>query len=151
MKSSSESTSIKASKITVIIGQILVKYRSIASIIADYDCTIDFVGSPFLVRESSINGKNGSIETLRLDLMDKTTSMYHDADVLVFNTGHWWTHEKTSRGENYYQEGDHVYPRLKVLDAYKRALATWARWVDENIDINKTQVIFRGYSVTHFK
>ncbi|XP_021999204.1 protein trichome birefringence-like 2 [Helianthus annuus] len=117
----------------------------------DYDCTIDFVGSPFLVRESSINGKNGSIETLRLDLMDKTTSMYHDADVLVFNTGHWWTHEKTSRGENYYQEGDHVYPRLKVLDAYKRALATWARWVDENIDINKTQVIFRGYSVTHFK
>ncbi|KAF5779785.1 putative PC-Esterase [Helianthus annuus] len=133
MKSSSESTSTKASKIT------------------DYDCTIDFVGSPFLVRESSINGKNGSIETLRLDLMDKTTSMYHDADVLVFNTGHWWTHEKTSRGENYYQEGDHVYPRLKVLDAYKRALATWARWVDENIDINKTQVIFRGYSVTHFK
>ncbi|KAI7728850.1 hypothetical protein M8C21_023829 [Ambrosia artemisiifolia] len=117
----------------------------------DYNCTIDFVSSPFLVRESSITGKNGSVETLRLDLMDKTTSMYHDADVLVFNTGHWWTHEKTSRGEDYYQEGDHVYPRLKVLDAYIRALSTWARWVDENIDINKTQVIFRGYSVTHFK
>nr|GFC13367.1 protein trichome birefringence-like 2 [Tanacetum cinerariifolium] len=44
--------------------------------------------------------------------MDRTTSMYHDADVLVFNTGHWWTHEKTSRGEDYYQEGNHVYPRL---------------------------------------
>lgn len=117
----------------------------------DYNCTIDFVSSPFLVQESVFNGKNGSVERLRLDLMDGTTSMYHDADVLVFNTGHWWTHEKTSRGEDYYQEGDHVYPRLKVLDAYRRALSTWARWVDTNIDSNKTQVIFRGYSVTHFK
>lgn len=117
----------------------------------DYNCTVDFVSSPFLVQESVFNGKNGSIETLRLDLMDQTTSMYHDADVLVFNTGHWWTHEKTSQGEDYYQEGDHIYPRLKVLDAYRRALSTWARWVDTNIDSNKTQVIFRGYSVTHFK
>ncbi|KAI3720326.1 hypothetical protein L6452_21242 [Arctium lappa] len=117
----------------------------------DYNCTVDFVGSPFLVRESFFKGKNGSLETLRLDLMDQTTSMYHDADILIFNTGHWWTHEKTSRGEDYYQEGDHVYPRLKVLDAYRRALSTWARWVDTNIDTNKTQVIFRGYSVTHFR
>ncbi|XP_057774569.1 protein trichome birefringence-like 2 [Salvia miltiorrhiza] len=117
----------------------------------DYNCSVDFVSSPFLVKESSFNGKNGSVETLRLDLMDATTSMYHDADVLIFNTGHWWTHEKTSRGEGYYQEGDYVHPRLKVLEAFKRALATWARWVDKNIDPNKTEVVFRGYSVTHFR
>ena len=53
--------------------------------------------------------------------------------------------------EDYYQEGNHVYPRLKVLEAYKRALSTWARWVDKNIDAAKTHVIFRGYSVTHFR
>ncbi|KAI9169443.1 hypothetical protein LWI28_012395 [Acer negundo] len=117
----------------------------------DYNCTVDFVGSPFLVRESSFRSKNGSIETLRLDLMDRTTSMYHDADVIVFNTGHWWTHEKTSKGEDYYQEGNYVHPRLKVLEAYKRAITTWARWVDKNIDCNRTQVFFRGYSVTHFR
>ncbi|EYU28435.1 hypothetical protein MIMGU_mgv1a003426mg [Erythranthe guttata] len=117
----------------------------------DYNCSIDFVSSPFLVKESSFNGKNGSFETLRLDLMDGTTSMYHDADVIIFNTGHWWTHEKTSRGEGYYQEGNHVHPRLKVLEAYKRAIITWAKWVDKNIDSNKTEVIFRGYSVTHFR
>ncbi|KAH6828216.1 trichome birefringence-like protein [Perilla frutescens var. hirtella] len=117
----------------------------------DYDCTVDFVSSPFLVKESSFNGKNGSFETLRLDLMDATTSMYHDADVIIFNTGHWWTHEKTSRGEDYYQEGNYLHPRLKVLEAYKRALATWATWVEKNIDRNKTEVVFRGYSVTHFR
>lgn len=59
---------------------------------------MDFVSSPFLVRESSFNGRKGPLETLRLDLMDLTTSMYADADVVVFNTGHWWTHEKTARG-----------------------------------------------------
>ncbi|CAH8348789.1 unnamed protein product [Eruca vesicaria subsp. sativa] len=118
----------------------------------DYNCTVDFVGSPFFVRESSFRGVNGTaLETLRLDLMDKTTSMYRDADILVFNTGHWWTHDKTKLGENYYQEGNIVYPRLKVLEAYKRALTTWAKWVDKNIDRNQTHVVFRGYSETHFR
>ncbi|TMW97859.1 hypothetical protein EJD97_004907 [Solanum chilense] len=117
----------------------------------DYNCSVDFVSSPFLVRQSTFKGKNGSFETLRLDLMDKTTSMYSDADIVIFNTGHWWTHEKTSRGEDYYQEGNHVHGRLKVLEAYKRAISTWARWVDQNFDGSRSQVIFRGYSVTHFR
>ena len=60
--------------------------------------TIDYVVAPFLVRESIFQGSNGSFPTLRLDLIDKTTKMYHDADILIFNTGHWWTHEKTSKG-----------------------------------------------------
>ncbi|KAJ8547627.1 hypothetical protein K7X08_011213 [Anisodus acutangulus] len=117
----------------------------------DYNCSVDFVSSPFLVRQSDFKGKNGSFETLRLDLMDKTTSMYSDADIVIFNTGHWWTHEKTSKGEDYYQEGNHVHARLKVLEAYKRAISTWARWVDKNFDGTRTQIIFRGYSVTHFR
>ncbi|CAE5962739.1 unnamed protein product [Arabidopsis arenosa] len=118
----------------------------------DYNCTVDFVGSPFFVRESSFKDVNGTtLETLRLDMMDKTTSMYRDADILIFNTGHWWTHDKTKLGENYYQEGNVVYPRLKVLEAYKRALITWAKWVDKNIDRSQTHVVFRGYSVTHFR
>ncbi|KAF9624513.1 hypothetical protein IFM89_011626 [Coptis chinensis] len=117
----------------------------------DYNCSIDFVSSPFLVRESSTGSTNGLTETLRLDLMDRTAPMYHDAEIVVFNTGHWWTHEKTSKGENYYQEGKHVYPRLKVMEAYTKALTTWSRWIDSNVDVSKTQVFFRGYSVTHFR
>ncbi|XVF85015.1 hypothetical protein PTKIN_Ptkin17bG0084800 [Pterospermum kingtungense] len=116
----------------------------------DYNCSVDFVAAPFLVKESFLKRENGSIETLRLDLMDPATSMYHDADLMVFNTGHWWTHEKTSKGEEYYQEGDYVYPRLKVLKAFQKALTTWSRWVDKNVDSGRTQVFFRGYSVTHF-
>ncbi|KAL5165653.1 Protein trichome birefringence-like 2 [Glycine soja] len=81
----------------------------------------------FKKKESTFNGKNGSFETLRLDLMDRTTAR-----------------------EDYYQEGNHVYPRLEVLDAYTRALTTWAKWVDQKINADQTQVFFRGFSVTHF-
>ncbi|KAK9108122.1 hypothetical protein Syun_024133 [Stephania yunnanensis] len=118
----------------------------------DYNCTVDFVATAFLVKESPMETKNGTMDTLRLDLMDDITApMYQDADIIVFNTGHWWTHEKTSKGENYYREGNYVYPKLEVDDAFKRALTTWASWIDNNIDTTKTQVFFRSYSHTHFR
>lgn len=117
----------------------------------DYGCSVDYVRSPFLVRELFHKNANGlEDEKLRLDLLDETTPAYRGADIIVFNTGHWWTHDKTSRGIEYYQEGNRVYPVLEVMEAYKKALATWARWVDKNIDKKKTQVVFRGYSLTHF-
>ncbi|XP_022726009.1 LOW QUALITY PROTEIN: protein trichome birefringence-like 2 [Durio zibethinus] len=117
----------------------------------DYNCSVDFVAAPFLVKESSFKRENGSIETLRLDLMDPSTSMFHDADLMVFNTGHWWTHEKTSKGEELYQETlTHVLPDSKSLSLFQGTAQPWSRWVDKNVDSSRTQVFFRGYSVTHF-
>ncbi|XP_066345386.1 protein trichome birefringence-like 2 [Miscanthus floridulus] len=118
----------------------------------EYNCSVDFIRSIFLVKQMICEGRNGTEDAkLKLDELDATTPAYRTADIVVFNTGHWWTHYKTSRGLNYYQEGNHVYPSLEVLDAYKRALVTWARWVDKNIDPRRTQVVFRGYSLSHFR
>ncbi|TVU15310.1 hypothetical protein EJB05_38824, partial [Eragrostis curvula] len=118
----------------------------------EYNCSVDFIRSTFLVKEVTHGRKNGTEdEKLRLDELDAATPAYQTANIVVFNTGHWWTHAKTSKGLNYYQEGNHVYPRLEVLDAYKKALTTWARWVDKNIDPRRTQVVFRGYSLEHFR
>ncbi|GLJ14219.1 hypothetical protein SUGI_0228260 [Cryptomeria japonica] len=117
----------------------------------DYNCSVEFVRAPFLVQESERDGVNGSISTLRLDVMDSFAAKYKEAHVLVFNTGHWWTHDKTSQGKNYYQKGDYVYPQLNVLKAFRKALKTWGHWVDNNIDPNKTKVFFRGYSASHFR
>lgn len=99
-KASFSKSLLQALKITLILSlfEPHISDRDISLCSQDYNCTIDFVASPFLVRESFFKNLNGTIETLRLNLMDKTTSMYHDADIIVFNTGHWWTHEKTSRG-----------------------------------------------------
>ncbi|XP_021291190.1 protein trichome birefringence-like 4 [Herrania umbratica] len=116
----------------------------------DYKCSIDFFKSPFLVQEWKISDKIGTRrETLRLDMIQG--SKYSDADIIVFNTGHWWTHQKTNKGKNYFQEDSHVYNRLEVKEAFAKALRTWAKWVDANIDRNRTRVFFGGYSASHFR
>ncbi|KAL1196906.1 Protein trichome birefringence [Cardamine amara subsp. amara] len=117
----------------------------------DYNCTVEFFVSPFLVQEWEIVDKKGTkMETLRLDLVGKSSEQYKGADIIVFNTGHWWTHEKTSKGEDYYQEGSNVYHELAVLEAFRKALTTWGRWVEKNVNPMKSLVFFRGYSASHF-
>ncbi|XP_059463415.1 protein trichome birefringence-like [Corylus avellana] len=124
---------------------------SYSFIFKDYDFSVEFFVSPFLVQEWEMPDKNGSKkETLRLDLVGKSSDQYKRADFIIFNTGHWWTHEKTSKGKDYYQEGSHVYGELNVLEAFRKALTTWARWVDANINPSKSLVFFRGYSASHF-
>ncbi|WCJ23388.1 Protein trichome birefringence [Euphorbia peplus] len=118
----------------------------------DYGCSIDFVKSPFLVQEWKQSDRTGfPRETLRLDVVPMAYSKYRDADIIIFNTGHWWTHQKTFKGKDYFQEGNHVYPRLEVTEAYTKALLTWAQWVDSNINSSRTRVFFRGYSASHFR
>lgn len=65
----------------------------------DYNFTIEFFVAPFLVQQWDFKDQNGATkETLRLDLMVRDSDHFKYADVVVFNTGHWWTHEKTSKG-----------------------------------------------------
>ncbi|KAD3068296.1 hypothetical protein E3N88_36176 [Mikania micrantha] len=117
----------------------------------DYNCTVEFFVAPFLVQEWETKDKNGTkMETLRLDLISNSADQYKTADFVVFNTGHWWTHDKTSKGQDYYQEGSHVYKELNVLEAFRKAMTTWGMWVDANINPTKTSVFFRGYSASHF-
>uniref|UniRef100_A0A5B6Z6F9 Uncharacterized protein n=1 Tax=Davidia involucrata TaxID=16924 RepID=A0A5B6Z6F9_DAVIN len=124
---------------------------SYSFIFKDYNCSVEFFVSPFLVQEWEMPEKNGSKkETLRLDIIGSSADQYKGADIIIFNTGHWWTHEKTSKGKDYYQEGSHVYGELNVIEAFRKALTTWARWVDANINPLKTFVFFRGYSASHF-
>ncbi|XP_061346400.1 protein trichome birefringence [Gastrolobium bilobum] len=131
-----------------------VHFRGEASysfIFKDYNFSVELFVSPFLVQEWEMPDKNGTKkETLRLDLVGRASDQYKDADIVVFNTGHWWTHDKTSRGKDYYQEGSHVYDELNVLEAFRRAITTWSRWIDANINPSKSMVLFRGYSASHF-
>ncbi|KAL0459773.1 UNVERIFIED_CONTAM: protein trichome birefringence-like 6 [Sesamum latifolium] len=116
----------------------------------DYKCTVEYYLSHFLVHESKARiGKKRS-QTLRIDTIDKGSSRWRGADILVFNTAHWWNHHKTKAGINYYQEGDLLHPRLDVAEAFRRALLTWASWVDKYINPLKTLIFFRSSAPSHF-
>lgn len=77
----------------------------------DYNVSVEYIRSAFLVQEWEMPVDNGSKrETLRLDLIENSYDAYKDADVLVFNTGNWWTHEKTTKG---YQFPCHINKFIK--------------------------------------
>ncbi|KAM7275817.1 hypothetical protein ACFE04_017683 [Oxalis oulophora] len=123
---------------------------SIIESAADYKCTVEFYVSHFLVHESkAVIGKKRK-PTLRIDAIDRGSSRWRGADILIFNTAHWWSHSKTKSGINYYQDKDQVHPKLDVSIAFRRALMTWSSWVDRYINKRKTQVFFRSSSPSHF-
>ncbi|KAI3851725.1 hypothetical protein MKX03_034356 [Papaver bracteatum] len=123
----------------------------------DYNCTVGFVWSPYLVFETNPPNRRNKLNMnepvrMRLDMIDeRASSFYRDADLVIFDSWHWWIKDKTNGGINYFQEGDYLHPKLEMSKAYKKGLTTWRKWMDKNIDPNRTQVVFRGYSVNHFR
>ncbi|PNX95954.1 protein YLS7-like [Trifolium pratense] len=117
----------------------------------DYQCTVEYYVSHFLVHESKARVGQKRRPTLRIDAIDHGSSRWRGADILIFNTAHWWSHYKTKAGTYYFQEGTLVHPRLNVSTAFTKALTTWASWVDKRINLKKTQVFFRSSAPSHFR
>ncbi|KAM6541210.1 hypothetical protein CsatB_005657 [Cannabis sativa] len=118
-----------------------------------FNCTVEYYRSPFLVLlghpppKSPPNVKYA----LKVDQMDRTANRWNQADLLILNSGRWWTYEKTLRTGCNFEEGRKMKMNMSVETAYKKSMETVVDWVNTKVNKKKTLVYFRTYSPSHFR
>ncbi|KAL5974667.1 Protein trichome birefringence-like 36 [Asimina triloba] len=113
---------------------------------SDFQISIEFAWAPFLV-EMKVGPRNKRI--LELDSIEENARHWRGVDMLVFDSAHWWTHSGEGSSWDYFMEGKRPFTNLNPMVAYEKGLQTWSRWVDLNLNPQKTKVIFRSVSPRH--
>lgn len=117
-----------------------------------FNLSVEFFRSVFLVQQGlpPRHGPKRVRMVLKLDKMDDISQNWADSDVLIFNSGHWWTPSKLFDVGCYFQAGGYLKLGMSITSAFRVALETWALWVETTVNTNRTQVFFRTFEPSHW-
>ncbi|XP_070037523.1 protein trichome birefringence-like 43 isoform X2 [Nicotiana tomentosiformis] len=110
-----------------------------------YNTSYVLFRNAFLV---DITTENNGTRVLNLDSLS-SAAQWKDMDVLIFDSWHWWLHTGRKQPWDFVQDGNSTYKDGNRLTLYEKALNTWAKWVDSEVDTTKTKVFFQGVSPDH--
>ncbi|PON51190.1 Trichome birefringence-like family [Trema orientale] len=80
----------------------------------------------------------------------KNGNIWKEMDVLVFNSWLWWYRNDSRQQWDFIQDGKKIVKDMDRMDAFRKGLMTWAKWVDSTVDTTKTKIIFQGITPSHY-
>ncbi|WOG91124.1 hypothetical protein DCAR_0310372 [Daucus carota subsp. sativus] len=119
----------------------------------DYNLTVEYYREPFLVVIGHLpkNAPEGVRGFIKVDKLHWFSTRWTTADVLVFNTGHWWNEDKTVKMGFYFGENESINMTMDITEAFQRSIETWKSWVMRSLDPEASHVFFRSYSPVHYR
>nr|GFA70631.1 PMR5 N-terminal domain, PC-esterase, trichome birefringence-like family [Tanacetum cinerariifolium] len=88
----------------------------------------------------------------RINAIEKHARHWVDADILIFNSYHWWrlpVVKILKKAGSLLDAPNQEYEEVNYLRAYKMGLKTWSKWARTHIDRSKTKLFFMGATATH--
>lgn len=101
-------------------GNPITKHKGFLSMrFTDYNLTVEYYRAPFLVNigRPPQNSSKQVFSSIKIDQLHWYSKYWMEADVLVFNDGHWWNKDKTI---NMY--GLYFYPSFLYLQSQAHKL-----------------------------
>ncbi|KAL2557930.1 Protein trichome birefringence-like 34 [Forsythia ovata] len=113
------------------------KGNSIVFKATDYNATIQFYWSPFLVESNcdEIKDHKGRARIIRFNAIEKHARQWTDADMLIFDSFVWWLEPKMTLLWGSFGSSDAIYKEVgKSYRPYEMALNTWSDWLEIHIN-----------------
>ncbi|KAL3630561.1 Protein trichome birefringence-like 33 [Castilleja foliolosa] len=120
----------------------------------DYNATIEFYWAPFLLESNSDDAviHRVSDRIVRKGSINKHGKHWKGVDIMIFNTYLWWmTGLDFNILQGSFEDEEKDIVKVSTEEAYGMAMKSMLRWVNKNMDTNKTRVFFTSMSPTHGK
>lgn len=119
---------------------------------SSFNFTVEFFRSVFMVQQGKPprHSPKRVQSALKLDILDDINKKWIDSDVLIFNSGQWWTPGKLFSVGCYFQVNGTLKLGMPINTAFRTAMETWASWIETTVNTNRTRVFIRTFEPSHW-